>query len=171
MKNRDTQYRKILLLILFFPMAMHAAIYQKTEAGGLFFSDMASPGATVVTLKTANTYAASPISNNPSVTKTAINKDLYQTFLLIEPRDQQNFQNQTEVSGNIQIAPLLKAGDAIQWWLDNALYQQGMSTEIRMKALDRGEHTLQAKLLGAKNNLLSQTQKVTFYLHAARVDQ
>jgi len=185
MKNKLIKYRKPLLLLAIslicapvnLAVSAQTAIYQKTEANGkMSFSDTPTPDATLFKLKAANLYSSiSSTQDQPAANaekqNTATAQNRYQKFSLIQPAAQQDFHNQQEILAVVQIDPVLQSGDNIEWWLDGKLYQQNTSTQTTLHALDRGEHTLQAKLLDAKNHILLTTQRVIFYAHYAVVTE
>lgn len=169
MKTKWIKYRNTLFLLLVFPILAQSAIYQKTDAHGKpYFSDIPTTGSTLINLKTANIY--SPVSFAKKQSSSDLTKQkntdqkYYQKFLIIQPKDQQNFQNQQEISAAVQIDPELQSGDTIEWWLDEKRYQQNTNTQITINSLERGEHTLQAKLWDAKNHILLTTPIITFYV-------
>jgi hypothetical protein len=168
MKSKLTKYSKYLWLML--PLCGKADIYQKIAAnGGMAFFDEKVQGAQILKLPPVNIYSAKAQSATAnagsSSSATAIVTSSYKNFSIAQPTNEQNFQNQPEIFATLNIDPALQAGDNIEWWVDGELYQQNIDTEITLNELARGEHSLQAKLLNAKQHILITTPLIIFYVH------
>lgn len=173
MKRYFIKYRICIVFILCLPILTSAAIYKKIDSNGkVYFSDRLMPEAVLIQLKPVNIYSSTQAVDN-SVDKTSANQQTtaestYKKFTMIQPNEQQTFQNQPEIQAVIEIEPALKVGDKVEWCLDGALYQQSQNTQITLGSLNRGEHKLQAKLRGINNQILLISQTVTFFVHYPR---
>lgn len=163
------KYRSILrcglvCLLSGFLMTTHAAIYKQVAANGaVSFSDTPNANASLVVLQPVNVATTSEVP--ASKANVDSQKKTYKKFAITQPHDQQTFQNQREIALDIQLQPDLQEGDKLEIWLDGKATQQTSSTHIMLGSLNRGEHTLQAKLLGSDGKALVTTEMVTFYMH------
>ena len=162
-----------LFFILCLPVLAQAAIYQKIQRNGsVYFSDTLTENARLLRLKPINTYSTSPVAKSSlqsEKNKLSEDKNRYKKFSIIQPHDQETFQNQREITVTLQIDPDLQAGDKVMWFVDGKSYQQSTNTQVVLKSLDRGKHTLQAKLLDENKQELMTTALVVFYVHYAMV--
>ncbi len=162
MKNKFSKYSKSFVLLLSMPAFAQTLVYQKTDAhGAMIFSDKQTIDATALKLNAANVYSPAKQS---AVLDAKKQKNTDQTFSMIAPVDQQTIQNQREVLAMVQMNNALQSGEKIAWWLDGKCYQQNNSTQMMISGLERGEHSLQARLLDSKNVTLMTTQTITFYV-------
>lgn len=173
-KNKFQKYRIALALLLSVSANADIPIYQIADQHGkMIFSDTPTQDATRVRLKPVNQYG--PVSVQQEITASEKNENefeqkRYGTFLLASPVDQETFQNQRSILAAVKMDGVLQSGDSISWWLDGKRHSQGTTTQVMIDELERGEHTLQAKLLDAKKHVLMTTQAITFYVHLSVSD-
>lgn len=164
------KYRYALFIVVWIMSVAHAAIYQQLDSQGIMhFSDKPSAGATVVNLPTVNTVISS--QSKTAIKSTTPTHSSYQTLRIIQPADQQTFQNQLSISVAIQLQPQLQPQDSLQVWLDGKLMQQTTEMQFTLTALERGSHQLQIKIVGADGQQQLASAPVTFYVHQARVEK
>ncbi len=169
MRIKFIQYSKYLFLLVCVTPSW-ANIYQKQDiAGNVYFSDTPSAGATPVILKEINTYASiSASTNNTAKTLKETDdtvKSIYKSISILQPSNQQTFQNQSSIKSVLTIEPSLQSEDRVEWMLDGKLYQRSRQSEITLSEIDRGEHTLQAKVVDSNNKPQLSSQVITFYVH------
>ena len=170
MKTRLKKYRKW-IWILFFPGLVMADIYQKNDAnaGVIEFSDMPAENAALVTLKSINLYTSHMVDNEQadarSKNMTHMPENFYKKIEIIQPIDQETFQNPKEITAKVSMAPSLKSGDKIAWILDEKLYQRSSELEAHFHLLDRGQHQLEAAIINEHDKSRLSSNIVIFYVH------
>ena len=170
MKIRLKKYRKW-LWFLFLPGLVMADIYQGKGITGdvIEFSDMPSENATPITLKSINLYA-SHLTDHEQVDMTPKNTtdmpdNFYKKIEIIQPTNQETFQNQKDIMAKLRIDPSLKSGDKIEWILDERVYKRSQELEVHFDLLDRGTHQLEADIINDQNKAFLSSNIVTFYVH------
>ena len=87
---------------------------------------------------------------------------------IVVPSAQQTMHDN---AGNVdvQIAAALEParGEQVEVWLDGRLVARGPQTDFRLGGVERGEHTLQARLVDRKGRTLAVSQPVAFHLWQA----
>lgn len=90
----------------------------------------------------------------------------YQVFSIVKPTPQQTIRNNHgQVSVRVNILPSLQGDDRIHWLIDDKAVAETAGTQTTLKNIDRGTHTLQAKLYNKTKQLLMSSNQVVFYLH------
>lgn len=186
--------RKILLTIFFIaPLLLtqhiYADIYRSVDSNGVItFSDQPSGNAETVILTKENVAIepeeqkklntdntnASTVDQNGKETKHVP----YTRFVITSPKDQDTFQNATEVPVTVDMTPALQKGDKIQYFLDGiAVSEQITSTSFSIPKLigikdilERGTHTLTASIFDANGDIVSTTPPITIFLHYASIN-
>ena len=77
-------------------------------------------------------------------------------------------------SGNMQVTvvvqPTLKEGDKIALLIDGKpVGQPQAATNFMLNAVERGQHTLEADVLGSTGQVLLKSKTITFFMHQAHV--
>ncbi len=186
--------RKIyLFLFLLLPLTLDAQIYEyNTSKGNVIFTDRApsNKGSTpkpINCLPQINTF---PLKSNNAdhehfqPTPPSINmndhdlmkrnfeqKVVPQKIAIISPNDQQTFWNERQIIVNASVTPELVEGNTIQILLDGSPYQSPKAQlQFKLETLGEGSHTIQAELLGLQKEILSKTQRITFFIHNGKVE-
>jgi len=158
----------------------NAAIYKKVDAdGNVSYSDIPDKTAEVVTVKPLTTVAAlsadkiaQTLNTNEttaqptaSPSKAPVQASVQDYSLtIISPQADQTFQRMVDaVSVSVAVQPELRSGDHVQLAIDGHKPVEGMSLQIPQGELDRGEHTLKARILSAKGQLLIE-KAVSFFV-------
>lgn len=94
----------------------------------------------------------------------------YETVAVVQPADQQTvFSNDGAVTVTVAVSPDLHAGDQVVLLLDGAVVARQASGRFQLSGLDRGGHSLQARIVSGGRTVLASAP-VGFYLwHASRL--
>ncbi len=141
----------------------------KDRNGVLVFSDTPRPGATEVKLNTQNlTMPATDTSildSSPNVTPVNFK------VTIASPENEATVRENTgSVYVTTRISPRFATGFKVQLFVDGTpLGVASSSTTFALREVNRGEHTLQAKLFNENNKLVSVSPVSTFFMHRASV--
>lgn len=168
----------LLICLLCIPLLSSGAIYKHINPDGtIIYSDRPIAGAEPVKLPAGSGYTAptSPTLTTPTSVNDTESTLLtpattaYTNFNIASPKgDEVTFQNTRQIPVLIDIEPELKEGDKIQLYVDNQPYGEPKdSLSFTLEDLERGEHVLEARLLGQNSQLLKTSRSITLYIHYA----
>ena len=166
----------LVLLCAFFMMAEAKIYKQVDDQGRVSFSDAPSEGSTEVKLSKPQTVSIpqnkfiSPLHKKSKDHAFPAIDDNSQ-ISINQPKDKQTFQNS---DGNITLTlaldPPLSNGRSIQLLMDgNVLGEPQQRTTIPLTHVERGTHTLQAKLLNSDKVVIAASNTITFYVHRPKI--
>lgn len=95
---------------------------------------------------------------------------VYRLLSIAEPAEGQTvFDNRGDVSVRIELTPDLRVtvGDRLMLSVDERAATPVKGTKLQLHALERGAHTLQARVLDRSGHVLISSAPVTFYLWQA----
>ena len=147
-------------------VALSATVYKWVDENGVtHYSDQPHENAQKVQLAQPQTYSPVPLpaarTSQASGPKQAANT---YTCQVVQPTNDQTFQNTTSVTIAAQFSPLPHGGDQSSLLLDGARipnYPQGGGS-ITLDPIDRGQHSLQAVVQDSTGNVLCQSTSVSF---------
>jgi len=165
----------ILLLFLISLPLLAKDVYKRTTADGVVvYSDTYQPGAEKIHVNSGSRTPTPVDINSNDVSGeqagSATGGD-YQTFEIAQPKNDETIRsNEGVVSVSLSLSPTLAEGDAIQVFVDgNKLGGDVKSTQFTLKDLNRGTHTLQAKIVNADGNILKNASSINFHLRQASI--
>ncbi|OGT43996.1 MAG: hypothetical protein A3F13_04530 [Gammaproteobacteria bacterium RIFCSPHIGHO2_12_FULL_40_19] len=174
----------LFLMINFLSFSATAAsnpIYKSIdEKGVVTYSDQPNAQAEAVILPKEN-ISKRPINsaNTTNATDAASTdkREEYTAFSISSPKDQDTFQNPTEISVSVSITPALQKGDTIEFYLDGTSVASSSTTtsisipKVRNNTavITRGSHTLSAAILNAAGEKLMTTPSITIFVHYTSV--
>lgn len=161
--NRSTLKFYLPAFFLLINLPGFAGIYRLIDSrGNPHYSDTAQNGSQSINLSRINSYSGTVNTQaNETVTETGV----YQKLAITSPTNQQTMQNQRDIPVTISLLPNLKKGDNLELWLDGNPYAQHSSTEFTIENIERGEHSIQAKILSSDGKVLKSSSAVTFFVH------
>ncbi len=163
------KYRYFLFFIFLLPLQFSlATIYMVNTDGHQQFSDKPSPGADILTLEKIN-YISTSGAENKMISENSTKANVYTNLDLLQPQNQQTFQNQQQISVEIFIQPELRKEDSLELWLDGSLHQKSRDTHFLLSQLTRGEHQLEVHVVNTQGKTLLQSSPVVFFVHFAVV--
>ena len=141
-------------------------VYQKKAPdGSVSFTDVPSPGATQVNLPKPQTFSSQagtmPDRDNPVAVKSSVKT----TVSITSPTNKKLItQSQNgNVSVALEVKPRLGIGQLVQIYLDgSALGKPQTSTTMQLTNLNRGTHTLQAKIMNADGDVIAESETMSF---------
>lgn len=159
---------RYLLFCLLLPVLApaHADIYRSVDKdGNVVFSDQPSEGAKKIEVQDAQTIKLPPAGKfkyQPPATPPA---PRYTGVAVVQPADDQPVrQNDGNITVQVSVTPALKSGDVVSLLMDGKEVASGPATSFTLKNVDRGSHTLQARVQGSDGKVWSSSTSVTFHL-------
>lgn len=166
------------MILCVFPFSAFAAIYQIKDAqGNVFYTDQPSDQAKPVDLDSTGVVQNEPSSSNKSPTKNEPVKEVdssaknYEDFGFSNPTDQATIWNQPVISVSLSLKPNLMKGDKVALFMDGKKLAEGPTTEFSLNHPDRGQHSLQAKVMGPDGQVKKESNSITIFVHYGRVNQ
>ena len=160
-----------LIFISFFGYSAAQKVYSwKDKNGVLVFSDTPRPGAIEVKINTQN--LTMPATDTSILDRGAPNTTPIKFKVSISsPKNEATVRENTgSVYVTARISPRFETGFKVQLLLDGTPHSEpSNSTTFALREVNRGEHTLQAKLYDANNKLVSVSPISTFFMHRASV--
>jgi len=162
------------LLILFcFCLPVTADMYKWTDKDGkVIYSDKPNPNgdSKKVTGTPLTTYKSAPIVRrtftNPANKQNTAKSETYSKFSITQPINDAAFrQNAGNVTATFEIKPRLATSrrDKIEVFVDGKKAGETAGLSYNLLGLDRGTHTLTAKVVNTKGKIL-KSHSVTFHL-------
>lgn len=148
-------------------------IYKWTDSNGdTHFSDKPHDGAEEITLPKVQTYSTPkipPIEETPS--EPVESDDIYDQFKILQPTDQLTVRNtQGFVPVILDVKPQLKKGDELQLIIDgNSVGSPQQNTIFSVNGLERGSHTIAAKVVNAAGKTIKTTDTITIFMQPPRI--
>lgn len=154
----------ILLLCVFAPAS--ADIYRSVdENGNVVFSDTPSEGAEKIEVQEAQTVDSPdtrPFVYEPPESEPA---PRYRSVAISSPQDDESIRaNSGNITIRMSVSPSLKRGDKLVLLMDGKEVSAGSSTSVSLENVDRGSHSLQARVVGADGQTWVSSESVTFHL-------
>ena len=167
--------RPALLLAALLCLPAQAEIYRIVGPdGSITFTDQPVPGAQPMELAPMSTYSPPPMAAPVVEAPQEVDPDAaqpYRSFLISSPAPDTTIRDNTgTVSLRLRVDPPLQAnlGHRIQFMLDGVEQgEPGRSSAVTFENLDRGSHTLSARLVDADGATLETTPPVTVFVHRA----
>jgi len=161
--------RLLPLLCLLTSPPLGAGIYKTIdEEGNVYYSDRPTPGAEKVELPPPTVYTPPklPAAGSPAASKQTDSKPAYESLRILSPKpDEAIRSNNGDLIVEWAVDPPLKRrqGHRLMLILDG---QEVPATGGRhqFKNLDRGTHTLSARILDRRGRVLAEAEPVTFHL-------
>ncbi len=151
--------------------------------GNVTFSDQPGPGREQVRVTPVQTYTP-PAASVPKSRAGSARKDQsrslsdpqsptpgYTRFEIASPSNEEAIRNNAgAVTVGVQVEPALARNDRIQFLIDGKPFGEPTRTTIvTLPNIDRGTHTLSARLIDKKGNTRAVAAGVTFHLIRASV--
>lgn len=168
MKNKTTSLLAISLLSICCDSLATEVYITRDAQGNAVFSDQPQPGAETHKLKALPTVPAfkPPVGKTPDVTASESNAVHYTSLGILTPTDQ--YQLAPGLGGEIQLSgiltPELGEGHTIELLDNGKVVDTGKQTLFTLRHLDRGEHTLQLRVVDQQQKAVITSNKVTVYV-------
>jgi len=161
----------ILLVFLTLPIVTSAAIYKfYDENGNVVFADQPGPNAEEIEKKDIQTVKTPKIIPTTKLTNTDQDKKKfsYTEFKISNPKNDATIRdNNGDINVDITIKPQLrsKLKHKIVLLLDGkSVSDPGSATAFALHNVDRGQHSLSARIIDKEGNAIKTTDAVTVHL-------
>ncbi|MEE8261249.1 MAG: DUF4124 domain-containing protein [Gammaproteobacteria bacterium] len=166
---------RILFLILGFILSfsVSAVVYRWVdENGNVVYSDRPQPGAQVLEKKEVQTVDAPPVEPLTPRSETKESpKSGFAGYKRVAVMSPQNDEPVRENAGNVTVSVTLepglqtKLGHKLALFVDGAqISEPGTATQFQLNNMDRGTHTLEAKVVGPDSKVIKNSSPVTFHM-------
>ena len=161
------------LLLTFLLLSNHASaeVYKTINPdGSASYSDVPTNGTEPIKLPELTPTPAIKYPKKTIDTKKEDNKKAlpYKSFTISSPEDNATIRdNNGNVAVQISSTPELQTSfkHSISFFLDGKIHKSGLTgNQIKLMNLDRGSHTISAKLLNANKKVLKSTQTITIHI-------
>ena len=146
------------------------------EKGIVHYSDQPGPGAVEVNINAVQTYSADEANPRVDTTTKPATKQpaasAYRALNIASPVAEETIQGTGgQVSVRLSLEPGLQPGHSVQLFMDGKLVGDEHSTSLSysLPEVDRGEHTLQARVVARDGATLIVSPSVTFYVRIPSV--
>lgn len=171
MLNRMSRLLLVLLLVTTAAFGAEEKAYKIVRPDGTIeFSDKPQTGATEIKVPPAQTYQAPAL---PPVTTPVVKSDQkpaaasfqYTELSIVSPtQDQTIHGGGGTIPVQIKLEPPLRSGDVVLVLLDGKSAARGANTAFTLQNVERGTHTLAAKVLDANDQTLLSSSSVTIHV-------
>ncbi|MFT4561363.1 MAG: hypothetical protein ACI9BW_001104 [Gammaproteobacteria bacterium] len=164
-----------LMLVLVSLQSLAADIYRwEDDDGNIFFSDMPRRGAERIEVGEIMTVPSERITRSLSDPIKKREPAKYDSITITSPSNEQSFRKNgrvnIDVSVSIRPALQLGFGHQLQLFVDgSSLASPGRQTRFKLDDVDRGEHRLQAVIVGSDGQVIERSPISTFFLHKQSV--
>ena len=170
MRKLNVKLLFLLIISLAIPLGAGAAIYKfYDENGEVVFSDQPGPNAEeiesrdVQTIKTHKVRPTTKLTNDQNKKKFS-----YDEFMITSPENDETIrENNGDVNVDIKIKPQLrtKIKHKIVLLLDGKpVGEPGSATSFALHGIERGQHSLSAKVIDKKGETIKTSGSVTVHL-------
>ncbi len=161
----------LLLISTLVPCGARDVYRSVSEDGIVIYSDTYLPGSERVSVSDhggAVKKQDKPVEN-PESSVTADSNSQYQSFSIAQPENDETIRsNEGIVSVGLSLSPTLDEGHVIHVYVDGSKLETDITTtQFSLNALNRGTHSLQAKIVDAEGAVLISTAPVNFHLRKA----
>lgn len=155
------------LIFAFMPLTIAAETVYKSvdEQGNVFFSDQPSANAEKLEVEAAPAIDFNQLSLPPRAKEKVEDTATYQQVLILEPGNEQTIHDNP---GNLTVLtvsePILKQGHQIMLEMDGKPVSVSRENTVKIENIDRGQHTLTARVVDADGNVLLSSRPTTFFM-------
>lgn len=179
LRGESMHLRLLLALLFLFAIPASAAYKWTMPDGSVIFSDQPPhPDAEKVTLPTTQTFTAPPIPKpkpqNKTTTEEVPAPPTYISLKISQPAPDQTFHDNTgNISVNVAIDPALNTerGHQIVIELDGIAVATTASMPAVLPNVDRGSHTLRARVIDKEGTTLASSEESSFHLFRVSVNR
>ncbi len=143
-----------------------AEIYKSVdEDGQVIYTDKPSQSTESVDMPQPNTVPAIQMKTRPKKEPKQQAQVNYQSIQITSPEDDSVVAHGPgDFTVVISTKPALKSGDQLQLLLDGKPHQKSSSGSFSVKNIDRGSHSLSARILSKGGNVLKSSAAITVHV-------
>ncbi len=168
--------RILLLSLLFFAGQVAAEVYRSVdEDGNITYSDKPTEGAEKIKkqdVQTIDTPNIPQFKYTPPRDQTAEKPAIYNSIAITSPENDTSVrENAGNLTVNVSLKPNLKTayGHSLSLTMDGKEVGSGRSRTFSLTNVDRGTHTLVARVKGSNGQVIIQSEPVTFTLQRVSI--
>lgn len=158
----------LFLLGAIITMNATAEVYKRINPdGSVEFTGVPSSGEDEpIKLAPMSTFKATPTApTRSSGSRPTASRNKYTSLKITSPANDTTIRdNAGNLSINVSVSPSLSAGHKLVLLMDGSSKAEGQSGQFKLTNIDRGSHTLQARVIDAANKLLISSQTITIHL-------
>ncbi len=161
------------LLSMLLPCGARDVYKSISEDGIVIYSDTYKPGAELVSVTEGHNSVKTKSRSNQEAPLTESEKGAeYQDFSVAQPENDATIRsNEGTVTVGLSLSPSLATGHVIHVYVDGSRLDADMTTtQFSLNALNRGTHTLQAKIVDAEGTVQIATESISFHLRKASIN-
>ncbi|MCU7929733.1 MAG: DUF4124 domain-containing protein [Candidatus Thiodiazotropha sp. (ex Codakia rugifera)] len=163
----------ILLIILLLALPLFARdVYKYTsEDGEIVYSERYHPDAERITVSDKQKPSSLSLDEQSEEEAAALAGD-YARFEIVQPVGDETIRNADgSVPVGLSISPALATGHVIHLFVDGTKLDSDITqTQLILQELNRGTHTLQAKIVNDQGESLKDSNSVIFHLRQAAIN-
>lgn len=157
----------IYMVLVALASAASADVYRSVdEDGNIIYSDTPSEGAEKIELREAQTVESQPGTESFEYEPPKSDPPpRYKEIAITSPQDDEAVRaNSGDITIQISINPSLRVGDKLVLFMDGKEVASGRATSISLENVNRGTHTLSARVVGRDGKTLVSSESVKFHL-------
>jgi FlaG/FlaF family flagellin (archaellin) len=167
----------VLILIIFVSLPLYARdVYKSTNDDGVvIYSDTYQEGAERVrvigTKSTSSPADAKGDQGQGDAQADAQGVEGYQSLEIVQPENDATVRsNEGTVSVSLALTPTLVDGHSVKITVDGKeLPGEVRSTQFTLNNLNRGNHTLETRIVDASGNVVIRSNRINFHLRQASI--
>jgi hypothetical protein len=170
-----------LLLVVSLPLAAAETGYRIVHPDGTVeFTDDPNRGGEKVEIEEVPTFhSVVPTTKSGSATnrsQSSAGKEdqaaSYQSLTITAPKAEQTIWfDGGPIAVNVNVAPQLAEGDSVVVLLDGKEVTRGQRTSFNLPQVERGSHTIGAKVVNASGTTVLRASPVTFYMQRHTINR
>ena len=137
------------------------------ESGATIYSDTPHPDAEVIKTQDLNTYSPQPIRRSAESAPKKDDVIRYESVTIVEPTNDSAFWSTgAPIAVTVDVQPGLAGAHSLQLFIDGApAGEPGKSTRFSIGDLDRGTHSVQAKIMDEGGSTVFESPSSSFTVH------
>lgn len=157
----------IYTVLITFAAAASADVYRSVdEDGNIIYSDTPSEGAEKIDLREAQTVESQPGTESFQYEPPESDPPpRYKEVAITSPQNDESIRaNSGNITIRMSVNPSLRPGDSLVLTMDGKEIASGRSTSVSLENVDRGTHSLSARVVGRDGKSLVSSDPVKFHL-------
>lgn len=165
--------RYLYILLMLFCFSANAEIYKRVdENGNVHYSDNGADGAEQVELSKGNSFPPTATKATSTSADKKRQESRYTNMAIVKPKMNGTIRdNNGDVPIAIDLAPALVFGHSISLDMDGkTVLKDQTKTAFTLKKVERGSHTLRARVIGSDGSVLISSKSIIFHLQKKIID-
>jgi len=161
----------LLSLMLSWPLCAKDVYKWTNEEGVVIYSDSYRPDAERLRVPDDKSAGGGTALPEDAGTGAVASGGGYENFSIAQPENDGTIRsNEGTVTVGLSLSPALAAGHSIQVWVDGSKLEGELKgTQFTLNQLNRGTHTLEARIVDADGQSILSAPRISFHLRKASV--